>query len=715
MRPTALFLGIAAAMLASCSVKEEIPTPVPEDVKFYATFEQPEDAATKVYANQDLCLRWDADDRVSIFNKLTYNQQYKFLGETGANSGEFAKVESAEFVTGNPLEHVVAFYPYSVLTTINEHETIECNFPAEQFYRPASFGQGANPMLSVSDDNVLQFMNVGGFLTFSLYGEGAVNSIVLEGNRDELISGRGQVFMNDGAPYVGMYYDPTNPSPQVVLTCGGAVALPSEASAAKEFWFVIPPTHFPYGFTITVNTTVGTFRKKTEKSIDIERNRISRMAPMKIEVSTSPDIEFADQNVAAICLDKWDRNGDGRLSMDEAAAVTDLGKTFYMEKNIVQFNELQYFTGLTEIAEEAFRSCESLTSVTLPASLKVIDKYAFVYCTALTGINLPEGLTTIDVSAFGACNSLGNVVFPASLTTLGQGAFSVTAFTSLEIPAGLTDIGRQAFDRIPDLTSIVVDPANPVYDSRDNCNALIETATNTLMRGCSTTVIPNTVTALSDYAFAGASGITSLNIPASVKKLGGGAFGECPDLESAYIPATVDSIGLSLLRVCPKLTSIVVDPANPKYDSRDNCNAIIETAKNMLLAPCATTVIPSTVTAIGNEAYGDNTFIVGHFDIPEGITGIGQVAFTGVKGLVSMTLPSTLQEMGILAIAFNPALTSVTCRAVTPPNIIAGQWIPPFQSEGPDFKIYVPAESVEEYKAAVGWSHHASIIYAIPE
>ena len=700
-------------MLASCTVQEEFRTPVREDVKFYATFEQPEDAATKVYANEELCLRWDADDRVSIFNQSTYNGQYRFLGETGANAGEFEKVEGGEFVTGNPIEHYVSFYPYSEETVINEHEQITYFFPAEQFYRDASFGLKANPMISVTDDNVLLFKNAGGFLTFSLYGEGSVNSIVLQGNRDELISGVGVVWMSsEGTPSVSMFYDPSAPSAQVVLTCETPVALSSSEDAAKEFWFVIPPTNFYQGFTITVNTTVGTFKKKTAKNITIERNRISRMAPMKIEVATSPNIEFADPNVEAICVDRWDSNGDGKLSKDEAAAVTDLGTAFKQNKTIVQFNELQYFTGLTEIAEEAFRSCENLASVTLPESVKVIGQYAFMYCYALSGINIPEGVTLIDHSAFGSCQSLGNVVFPATLTTLGISAFSGCAFTSLVIPAGVTEIGREAFGRISGLTSIVVDSANPVYDSRGGCNAIIETAKNRLIRGCSVTEIPNTVTSLYDYAFCGVSGMTSIDIPASVKKLGGYAFGECPDLTSAYIPATVDSIGLGLFRVCPKLTSIVVDPANPVYDSREDCNAVIVTATNTLTAPCLTTVIPSSITAIGQEAYSDNIFLVGNFDIPEGIISVGQVAFTGCKGLVSFTLPSTLQEIGIFAFAFNPTVTSLTCYAVTPPTILI-PFLMPFQGMDPDFKIYVPAESLEAYKAADGWKHHASIIFAI--
>lgn len=90
MKRIALYLGIVAALVASCSIQEEnFETPQKDDVVFYASFEQPTEVGTRVYANEKLYLRWTADDRVSIFNKITYNQQYKFLGETGDNSGGF--------------------------------------------------------------------------------------------------------------------------------------------------------------------------------------------------------------------------------------------------------------------------------------------------------------------------------------------------------------------------------------------------------------------------------------------------------------------------------------------------------------------------------------------------------------------------------------------------------------------------------------------------
>ena len=716
MRHLAFSIGIATAMLASCTIQEEFRTPVREDVKFYATFEQPEEAGTKVYANQDLHLRWDADDRVSIFNKNTYNQQYRFLGETGANSGEFEKVEGAEFVTGNDIEHVVSFYPYSSQTRINESEGITYTFPEEQFYRASSFGKGASPMVSVSVDNVLQYKNVGGFLSFSFYGEGAVNSILLEGNLGELLGGEVYVRMPlDGEPYVVWNSGPSIPAfTSLVLTCERPVVLGDTEATAKDFWFVLPPTIFRQGFTITVNTSVGQFTRKTTKDITIERNRISRMAPMKLEAETNPVIEFEDPAVKAVCVQEWDTNFDGELSYEEAAAVTDIGTVFKSNKNIVKFNELQYFTGLTEIPGQAFNVCSNLTSVVLPESVTVIGNSAFLHCEALASINLPGGLTTIGMSAFGNCFVLSDVTFPETLTAIGSNAFAQCyAFTSLEIPASLIEIGETAFNLIPGLRSIHVDEANPVYDSRGGCNAIIVTETNDLFRACSETVIPNTVTSIHQYAYSGVTGLTSIEVPSWITSIGDSAFGECSDLTAATIPAGVTSIGLNIFRMCNRLTSIVVDPANPVYDSRDICNAVIVTETNTLHATCPATVIPETVTAIGREAYSDCDYPEGDFVVPDNVTSVGQVAFAGCKNLETVILPTGLEEIGVLAFSFCPKLTSVTCLAPEPPTLVLGQFIWAFESNASDFKIYVPAESLEAYQKADGWSRHTEVIFPI--
>lgn len=277
-----IFIVFAVALLASCSNKEiDFQTPVQDDVVFHASFEQPSDIDTKVYANEDLLLRWTAEDRVSIFNKLTYNQEYKFTGQTGDNAGGFKKVDNDEFVTGNPISHVVSVYPYQASTKITEEEVLTITLPAEQHYAENTFGLGANTMVSVSEDNVLQYKNVGGYLMLKLYGEGvSVSSITLKGNNGEKLAGKATVTMPlDDTPFVSVADDSHT---DITLVCDTPVSLGATAEESIEFWFVVPPVAFSKGFTISINQIGGVIEKTTSKSIAIERNKLSKMAPMDI-------------------------------------------------------------------------------------------------------------------------------------------------------------------------------------------------------------------------------------------------------------------------------------------------------------------------------------------------------------------------------------------------------------------------------------------------
>lgn len=294
MKRVALYLGLAAALMASCSIQEEdIKTPQQDDVIYYASFEQPTEDGTRVYANEDLLLRWTADDRVSIFGMNTYNQQYKFLGETGDNSGGFSKVDVAEYVTGNPISHTVSVYPYQSSTKITEDEVVTLTLPAEQHYAENTFGLGANTMVSVSENNFLQYKNVGGYLVLKLYGNGvSVSSITLKGNNGEKLAGKATVTMPlDGVPTVVFADDATD---EIALVCDSPVALRATTEESKDFWFVIPPITFSKGFTITVTKADGAvFVKSTSKNIVIERSNLTKMSSMEV-VGGTPVPEAID-------------------------------------------------------------------------------------------------------------------------------------------------------------------------------------------------------------------------------------------------------------------------------------------------------------------------------------------------------------------------------------------------------------------------------------
>ena len=417
------------------------------------------------------------------------------------------------------------------------------------------------------------------------------------------------------------------------------------------------------------------------------------------------NIQFADANVKAICIAHWDTNSDGELSYDEAAAVTDLGEVFTRNTEITSFNELQYFTGLTSIGRLAFYYCFGLTSITIPNSVTSIGNFAFEACFGLTSITIPNSVTSIGQMAFWGCTNL----------------------TSITIPNSVTSIGQEVFDGCPGLTSIVVENENTNYDSREDCNAIIETNTNTLIAGCKNTIIPNSVTSIGSHAFDGCSGLTSITIPNSVTSIGNAAFTYCIGLTSITIPNSVTSIGKDAFSYCNSLTSITipnsvtgigqmafwgcssltliaVENENTTYDSREDCNAIIETSTNTLIAGCKNTIIPNSVTSIGSHAFDDCSGLTS-ITIPNSVTSIGQEAFRCCSNLTSVTIPNSVTSIGNFVFEYCSSLTSVTVDINTPLAITSNTF-----SNRANATLYVPKGSKAAYQAADYWKEFKEII-----
>ena len=361
---------------------------------------------------------------------------------------------------------------------------------------------------------------------------------------------------------------------------------------------------------------------------------------------------------------------------------------------------------VTAIGEGAFLRCPRLASVDIPNSVTSIGDYAFEECTGLTSIVIPNSVTGIGRQAFMDCTGLTSIDIPNSVTAISSYAFYNTAWydnqpdgmvyagmvayrykgtmpsgtnmtlkegtlgiavcafmectglTSIVIPNSVTEIGVLAFYDCPVLTSIVVESGNPRYDSRNNCNAIIETASNTLIAGCKNTIIPNSVTEIGYGAFECCTGLTSIDIPNSVTKIGEYAFEFCSGLIGIVIPNSVTEIGDEAFDFCPGLTSIVVESGNPRYDSRNNCNAIIETASNTLIAGCKNTIIPNSVTAIGDYAFEGCNGLTS-IDIPNSVTTIGDFAFYGCNSLTSIVIPNSVTEIGEGAFDRCTGLTSI--------------------------------------------------------
>ena len=213
---------------------------------------------------------------------------------------------------------------------------------------------------------------------------------------------------------------------------------------------------------------------------------------------------------------------------------------------------------VTELGNYAFMYCDHLESVNIPAGVTVISEGFLEGCSALGSVELHEGITEIGNFAFSQCKSLTSVTLPESLETLGNQAFyGCGSLTSFNLTKNVTQIGYNILGGENSLSSITVDPENTVYDSRDNCNAIIESDTNTLIRGCKNTVIPASVPTIGNSAFDWCTGLKSIEIPGTVKTVGFNAF-NYSGVNEVVIDEGVEKLDTQAFGLCLYLKKITI-------------------------------------------------------------------------------------------------------------------------------------------------------------
>lgn len=255
----------------------------------------------------------------------------------------------------------------------------------------------------------------------------------------------------------------------------------------------------------------------------------------------------------------------------------------------------------------------------------------------------------------------------------------------------VTGIGKFAFAHCENLNSIWI-PNSVVYiglDAFSHCKMLAEIR------------IPNSVTDIESGAFNHCSNIKSFTIPDGVKNIGWHAFQECKNLKSIKISRSVENVGNYIFQACSSLTSIKIDKRNRAYDSRNNCNAIIETNDNILIAGCRTTKIPNSVEILDYGSYSELTDIY-VIKIPYGVTIIKGSAFENCRDLVSVEISSSVVQIGDDAFKGCNNLSTITCLAKTPPKIRTN--ILPSKSD--QVTIYVPCASIQAYKDNQHWRQY---------
>ena len=378
---------------------------------------------------------------------------------------------------------------------------------------------------------------------------------------------------------------------------------------------------------------------------------------------------------------------------------------------------------VTSLGKSAFAAFYDITSIVLPTSLRNIGEYAFSSCIGLSALEIPEGVETIGKSA---------LVIPNSVDSIGQSAFShCNSLESIKFGSGLRSVGRALFEECAKISTVEISKDNPYFDSREGCNAIIETSTNKLVAGCNATVVPSSVKSIALGAFMYCT-FTSFELPEGLEEIEKTAFYTCRNLKEITIPASVKSLSYSFYH-CSNLESLKVDRNNKVYDSRENCNAVIETATNQLIMGCKTSFIPEGVTSIGDAAFsgywdlssielpssltsiGIEAFTscgLTSVTIPDGVTTIGVAVFSGCRALKTISLPQSLTSIGLSEFSSWDALSSIYVYANQPPTATGqGHLATDVYNR---CTLYVPKGSEEAYADAEGWKDFKDIV-AIPD
>ena len=384
------------------------------------------------------------------------------------------------------------------------------------------------------------------------------------------------------------------------------------------------------------------------------------------------------------------------------AEINGIYYNFSGSKAIVTYRDSQYssYSGSVTIPESVSYNGKTYNVTGISGS-------AFAYCYDLNSISIPNSVTSIGERAFNCCSSLLLAIIPSSVTEIGERAFEgCESLTTAAIPDGVKTISNRTFFGCTNLRSLTI--GNGVTSIGMSAFA-----------GCRLTslVFPNSVTSIGAFAFANCSDITSVTFPNSLKSIGSQAFEGCAKLTSLTIPNSVNSIAYDAFFGCVGLTSFVIDKGNTMYDSRDNCNAIIETGSNTLIWGCSNTIIPNSVTSIGNYAFQVCEGLTS-VNIPEGVTSIGEGAFDRCSNLKIVSIPRSVTYIGSCAFAFSEgfSLTDFYCYAENVPeteyDLFGDRPTSFFYHELPheSATLHVPAVSIEKYKATEPWKDFGNIV-----
>ena len=618
----------AVALLAASCVKqaEETVVPVSGFPKITATTNG--GPATKVSVGEAVdgvrALTWDKGDALSVFYRSSIPMKYVLEGEGGEASGVFGYAAGAGGGPEFPL--VYAAYPYDREVKY-EDGALWVTVPPVQAYTAGGFDPKANVMVGAADPGAnLYFKNVGGYLVFQFWGEDAeVSKVTVSGAMGEYLAGQVLMGVEDGyTPWIEEWGEG---SEEVSLVCNPPVKVGATADAATEFWLVVMPQTLMDGFTVTVEWNGGTFSQTMDASYEVVRSKVNRLDPLELGDSVSDEpIEFKDLDLKAYLIEMGvDTDGDGEISYKEAAAVTSFDDFFRDDEGDLQpypftsFDEFQFFTGITEIANSQFGGWNKLESIQFPPSLKAIPDNCFGGCSSLAAIDIPGNVKYVGSSAFGGCSGLKSAILREGVETTGNSPFGgCYSLESIEFPGTLKAIPYCG--GLSGLKEVVLHEGNEIIP-------------NSCFGGCYSLEaidIPSTVKHIGSSAFGGLSGLKTVVLREGLETTGESPFGGCSSLERLEFPGT-----LKVIPACGGLFGL-------KEVVLHEGNEVIPAGAFGGCSSLEAIDIPGTVKTVGSYAFGSCSKMKTAI-LREGVEALGESPFGGCSSLEKIEFPSTVK------------------------------------------------------------------------
>lgn len=741
MKKQLLGLMTILSVLGACQ-KNEV-TSLSKDETIRATIE--DNGVTRTIMDKNNNILWSENDQIIAFMKSSYGHKYQvkpsFVGKPYADFSVVSYGNGSDLSAGNEWTHNVVYYPYSEDTEClksGANYELKVILPSEQAYIPDSFANGSMAMVAVSESNNITFKNVLGGIKLQLKGTHKVTSIKIEGKNNEKLSGPAVItaYTDNSTPAITMT---SGAYKSITLDCGNGVQLNKDTST--DFIISLPPISFTMGFNVIITDSENaTITLETNETNTVLRSSLLKMPVVNIDDKNSSDneteeyITFEDPIAKMVCLNKYDTNSDGQLSLSEVSSIESIDAFFFGEyaEAVTSFNELKFFTSLQALDYCQFEGCVNLKNITLPNNIETIGYQSFYNCKKLEKIVIPNSVNWIGQSAFGYCQSLTDVIIPDNVTAISADAFShCSKLSYVKIGNGVKVISSTTFGFCDELSKVEFGlniesiERNAFYTTRSGtikdvvvadldkwfkvkfentgsypmCSNLWEG--DKLVTKC---IIPNDVVNVGAI-FKQCDSIEEIIISDGVLTIKDEAFWGCSNLKKVKIGNDIVAIGNGVFWNCDKLSCF-----EGKFASADGrCLVVDNELRYHASAGLTEYTIPKGINTISDSAFsssvGPDKVIIGN-----DVEAIAEMAFFG-SGVKEIVIKDNVKTIGQEAFAWTN-LETVYCESQIPPtaefNFIS--WDAFYNTKLKD--IYVPSESIDAYKTASGWKDYAGYIRA---